>query len=315
MKKISTLLITFVLISSSLFAQKPALTNLADSLKYGYWTRNTNLGVNLSGSAFSGNWQGGGINNLILGGVFANRSDLTKGKGVWSNDLQMQLGTLTNYAKGKDKENRKNLDRIFFETKYSQKIKEKLNWFAAVSFLSQMTKGVDYSSSLSTKPTISSLFAPAFLTEGIGLEYVHSKFLRFSFGGATLRQTIVASDNVKKSLVFANDAAIYGVPKNKTVRNQGGFQAVAAYDKNITPNVNLKWRWQTFTPYKFNEFDHNINMLATIKVNKYVNLNASLIGIYDWNQTGGKFSADKKPLNLKPWQLNGGANLGFALKL
>ncbi len=311
MKKISTFFIAMFLISSSLFAQKPALTNLADSLKYGYWARNTNLGLNLSGSAFSGNWQGGGINNVILGGVFANKADFTKGKGVWSNDIQLQLGTLTNYVKGKPKENRKNLDRIFAETKYSQAINAKLNWFAAISFLSQMTKGVDYAAT--TKPLISNLFAPAFLTEGVGLEYKHSKHFSLSFGGATLRQTIVASDAVKKSSAFAGADAIYGVKKGSSVRNQGGFQGVAAYDKNLTERVNLKWRWQVFTPYKFNEFDHNLNLLATVKVNKYVNFNASIIGIYDWDQTRGKVDTDKSPL--KPWQLNGGANFGFALKL
>ena len=31
---------------------KPILSNKVDSLKYGWWTKNTQLGANLSGSAF-----------------------------------------------------------------------------------------------------------------------------------------------------------------------------------------------------------------------------------------------------------------------
>jgi hypothetical protein len=291
--------------SLSTFAQKPALTNLSDSLKYGYWARNTNLGANLSGAAFSQNWQAGGINNIVLGGIFSNRADFTKGKGVWSNDIQLQLGTLTNYQKGKDKDNRKNLDRLFAETKYSKKISNKLNWFAAASLLSQMLNGVDYGNA--KRPLISTLFAPAFLTEGLGIEYKPNKHFGLSLGGATLRQTLIRRSKLEDSEYYKGTPKIFGVDPGKNARWEGGFQAVAAYDKNIAKNVNMKWRWQTFAPYKFNAFDHNFNVLTSIKINKYVNLNATILGLYDWDQTG--------PKKLKPWQLNGGANFGFAVQL
>jgi hypothetical protein len=305
MKKIQLTFLTLVVFSTLSFAQKPALTNLADSLKYGYWARNTNLGANLSGAVFSQNWQGGGINNLILGGIFTNRADFTKGKGVWSNDIQLQLGTLTNYTKDKPKENRKNLDRLFVETKYAKAINPKLNWFVAGSLLSQMINGVDYAGA--KQPIISSLFAPAFLTEGIGLEYKPKKHFNLSLGGATIRQTIVAGNKVWNSDYYKGQPKIFGVEKGKKLRMEGGLQGVANYDKNLTEKVNLKWRWQTFVPYNFKAFDHNLSALMSLKINKYVNLNGALIGIYDWDQTG--------PKKQKPWQLNGGANFGFALKL
>jgi Protein of unknown function (DUF3078) len=303
--RILFLLLFFSITSAATFSQKPQMLNKADSLKYGWWARKTQLGVNLSGSGFSKNWQGGGINNFIVGGVFGNKADFTKGKGVWSNDLQLQVGSITNYVKNQPKEVRKNVDRLFFETKYAQKINDKINWFASINLLSQFLKGVDYSNT--KKPIISALFSPAFLSEGVGLEYKPNKNLFINFGGATLRQTIVANDKVKKSTAYAGKPEIFGVPIEKTIKNQGGFQLVAGYDKNLTERVNLKWRWQVFTPYKFNEFDHNINAIATVKVNKYINVNASLIGIYDRSQTS--------PNMEKPWQINGGANLGFSLQL
>ena len=305
MKK-STLLGLFLILSLSVpYAQKPQLLNKEDSLKYGWWTRNTQLAANLSGSAFSQNWQGGGVNNIVLGGVFGNKSDFFKGTGVWTNDIQLQLGTLSNYSKDKPKETRKNLDRLFAESKYAKKINPKLNWFAGATLLSQMIKGYDYSNE--KLPIISNLFAPAFLTQGIGLEYKPKSFFFISLGGATLRQTIVANQKVWDSEYYKGAEKIYGVERGKKLRLEGGFQAVASFDKKLTEKINLKWRWQTFTPYTFKAFDHNLSALASYKLNKYVNLNATVLGIYDWDQTG--------PKGLKPWQINGGANLGFAVQL
>lgn len=306
MKKTIIAIILLQAVSLSLLAQKPVLTNLADSLKYGYWTRNTQLGANFSGSAFSGNWQGGGNNNLVIGGTFANRADRFKGKGVWTNDLQIQIGSISNYIKGKPKDSRKNLDRIFAESKYAQKINPKLNWFIGATFLTQMINGYDFGGT--NRTLTSGLLAPGFLTEGIGLEYKPNKFFVLSLGGATLRQTFVVKDDVKKSPFYAKADKIYGVEKAKSVRNEGGFQVVGAYDRNLTEKVNLKWRWQSFIPYNFGTVDHNVNAIATFKINKYVNLNATAIGIYDWDQTGGG-------RGLKPWQINGGFNFGFALQL
>jgi hypothetical protein len=305
MKK-STLLGLLLIFSLSVsYAQKPQLLNKEDSLKYGWWTRNTQLAANLSGSAFSQNWQGGGINNIVLGGVFANKADFFKGKGVWTNDIQLQLGTLSNYSKDKPRETRKNLDRLFAETKYAKKINAKTNWFVGATLLSQMIKGYDYSND--KLPIISNFFAPAFFTQGIGLEYKPKPYFFISLGGATLRQTVVANQKVWDSEYYKTSDKVFGVEKGKKLRLEGGFQAVAAFDKNLTPKLNLKWRWQTFSPYTFKAFDHNVSAMATYKLNKYINLNATVLGIYDWDQTG--------PKDLKPWQINGGANLGFAVQL
>ncbi|MBE2278822.1 MAG: DUF3078 domain-containing protein, partial [Ignavibacteriaceae bacterium] len=260
--------------SVATFAQKPVLTNKEDSLKYGYWTRTTQLGANASGSLFSSNWQGGGVNNIVLGGIFGNKADFIKGKGVWTNDVQIQVGTLTNYYSDLPKETRKNLDRLFAESKYSKKINPKLNYFAGVNLLSQLLKGYDFGNT--KRPIISNLFAPAFLSEGIGLEYKPSKFLILSLGGATLRQTFVLNDvvfeNTKKAGTNKDGVKTfysYGVEQGKKTLFEAGFQGVAAYDKNITPKFNLKGRLQAFYAYA--------------PVSKPVDFNFTLIGAYKLN--------------------------------
>jgi hypothetical protein len=326
MKKLKLLTFSFLLTSTILWAQKPekpVLKNMEDSLKYGWWTKSTQLGANLSGSAFSQSWQGGGVNNLGMGTVFNNKVQHFKGKGIFTNDLQLQLGFLNNLPKvnGKvEREFRKNIDRLFLDTKYAQKINTKLNWYAGVNLLSQFIKGYDYANT--KKPMISNLFAPAFLSEGLGLEYKATPHLLLSFGGATLRQTFVLNDEVFENTKKAgkNKAGkdtffSYGVEEGKKMLFEAGFQGVAAYDKNITPNLNIKGRWQSFYAYApvSKAIDHNVNVIATAKLNKYINLNIGLIGIFDRDQVSkseidaGKYSST--------WQFNGGANLGFGIQL
>jgi hypothetical protein len=325
MKKL-VLFVLFNLVAANLFAQKPEkpiLKNIEDSLKYGYWTKGTQLGANLSGSAFSQSWKGGGVNNIGMGAVFNNKAQYFRGKGIFTNDLQLQLGFLNNLPKvnGKvEREFRKNLDRLFLESKYARKINPKLNWFAGLNLLSQFLKGFDFTDP--NKPVTSNLFAPAFLSEGLGLEYKATPHLMLSFGGATLRQTFVMNDEVfrnteKPGKNKAGDDTYfsYGVERGKKMLFEAGFQGVAAYDKNITKNLNIKGRWQSFYAYApiSKAVDHNVNLIATAKLNKYVNVNFGLIAIFDRDQVS---KAEAVANDYKSsWQLNGGANLGFGIQL
>ena len=326
MKKITSLILTLLSISSVLFAQKlekPVLKNKADSLEYGWWTKGTQLGANISGSVFNQSWQGGGVNNLSMGTVFNNKVQYFKRKGIFTNDLQLQLGFLNNLPKvnGKvEKEFRKNIDRLFLDSKYAHIINPKLNWYAGINLLSQFIKGYDYTNI--KKPVISNIFAPAFLSEGVGLEYKATPHLMLSFGGATLRQTFVLNDvvfeNTKKAgkNKSGKDTFFsYGVEQGKKMLFEAGFQGVAAYDKNITPNLNIKGRWQSFYAYApvSKAVDHNVNVIATAKVNKYINFNVGLIGIFDRDQVS-KAEVDANKFN-STWQFNGGANLGFGIQL
>ncbi|MBA4852920.1 DUF3078 domain-containing protein [Emticicia sp. BO119] len=291
------LIITIILSASGVWAQKTdtlSLKNaktLADSLKIGFWKpRNTQFGINFSQAAFN-NWQGGGINNWSIGALFNNHAEYYKNKGAFVSDIQFQLGTINN----KGQRRAKSIDRLFMEAKYAHKISPKVNWFAGANFLSQFASGVVYENDglpTERKRTISSFMAPGYLSEGIGVEYKPVPYFVIQLGGATLRQTFVSSDKVFTDFTEynkKNDA--YGVKKGKKVLFETGFQLVAAFDKDIAKNVNLKCRYQAFLAYTpkreapdKNSIDHNINLIATAKVNKYLNLNFTLLGIYDRDQ-------------------------------
>lgn len=275
-----------------------ALTK-ADSLRIGWWDKNSQLGINFSQASFNDAWQGGGINNLALGLLINGKADFTKGKGVWANDLQFQYGILRN----KDRDVVKSVDRLFAETKYSRKISPKLSLFGGINFLTQVAPGYKYNALGERMSKISSFLAPGFLSEGIGLEWKPVKYFVVQLGGATIRQTFVIDDTILPGKVAARETR-YGVDFGKRVLNEAGFQLVAAFDKDIVENFNLKWRYQAFFAYapSTKPIDHNINLIATAKVNRFLNVNFTLIGIYDEDQVA-KF------------QLSQGLALGLSFQL
>jgi hypothetical protein len=286
MKKVF-LTICYLTFAAFTFAQE-APKNLEDSLKVGWWDpRSTQFGINFSQAGFNDAWSGaqGSVGSLGLGLIFNNKAVYHKNKGVFSSDIQLQYGSQKN--NGQDA--RKSIDRIFMDAKYASKITPKVNWFAGVNFLSQFASGYVYDATGKKGNMISNIFAPAFLSEGVGLEYKPVKYFVLQLGGATIRQTFVSND-----VVFANtqkevteDGAkvfrSYGVEKGKKLLNEMGFQVVAAFDKDIAKNLNLKWRYQGFVAYapKTKPIDHNISLVATAKVNKYLNVNFTLLGVYD----------------------------------
>ncbi|UTA67767.1 MULTISPECIES: DUF3078 domain-containing protein [Emticicia] len=265
--------------------------NRADSLKIGFWKpRNAQFGINFSQASFN-NWQGGGTNNWSIGALFNNRSEYYKNKGAFTGEVQFQLGTVNN----RGQRPAKSIDRLFMETKYSHKLNPKINWFGTVNFLTQFAKGVVYQDDglpTEQRRTISGFLAPGYLSEGFGVEYKPVSYFLVQLGGATLRHTFVLNDKIYTDFTeFNKSTDAYGIAPGKKVLTEMGFQMVASLDKDIIKNVNLKCRYQAFQAYvtrkllpNKNTIDHNINLIATAKVNRYLNLNFTMLAIYDKDQ-------------------------------
>ncbi|MFT5884021.1 MAG: hypothetical protein ACI9IP_000472 [Arcticibacterium sp.] len=299
MKKQFLSIIFLTAMALGAMGQDVVMNNLEDSLRVGWWDRNTQLAINFSQASFNDGWQGGGVNNFAVGLLFNNLAVKHKGKGAWTNDLQFQYGFLNN--KGLD--TRKSVDRLFIESKFASSITPKLNWFAGVNLLTQVASGFNFNEDGSRGNIISNFFAPGFISEGVGVEWVPKPYFTIQFGGGTIRQTFVSDNQVFNNT--RNDAdRSYGVEKGKKVLNELGTQLVAAFDKNLAENFNLKWRYQGFLAYapESKAIDHNVNLIATSKIGKYFNVNFTLIGIYDEDQ-------------VKKFQISQGLSAGFSLAL
>lgn len=273
----------FLLISAGLpaVAQKP--TNL-DSIKIVpidtvYWKRSAQIGINLNQGSFSSNWKGGGVNSIALGAFFNAKSDYMQRRFNWTSEVQLQYGVVKN--EGQD--SRKNIDRIFLDTKVGHRLSPVWLAFGNINFLSQFAPGYKYETLASggeRSVLISNFFAPAFLTESIGLEYKPTTYFNLQFGLGTIRQTFVLDDGIS-----TGEPTRYGVAPGKTVRNEFAFQLIANYDRNITENLNLKARYLLFANYAtLNAIDHRLDVSLTAKINRFVNVNLTGIVLYDKDQ-------------------------------
>ena len=249
--------------------------------------KKTEFGINLTQGSFSSNWTGGGVSSVALGAFFNALSEKRKGKNSWRNDFQSQYGIVKN----KSQESRKNLDRIFFDTKYNYELKGPWSLFANFNLLSQFANGYIYSSSpdsVGAKRKVSGLFAPAYLTEAIGLEYRPVPYFFVDIAPGAVRQTVVSDRNLYRTL-----PENYGVKVGKRIHNEVGIvQLVANFDKELVKDLNLKFRYLLFTAYNKNQItnkrefknDHRLDAMATTKIAKYFNVNLGAILIYNKSQ-------------------------------
>jgi hypothetical protein len=249
--------------------------------------RKTEFGINLTQGSFSSNWTGGGVSSVALGAFFNAMSEKRKGKNSWRNDFQSQYGIVKN----KSQESRKNLDRIFFDTKYNYELKGPWSLFANFNLLSQFANGYVYSSSpdsVGAKRKVSGLFAPAYLTEAIGLEYRPVPYFFVDIAPGAVRQTVVSDRNLYRTI-----PENYGVKIGKRIHNEVGIvQLVANFDKELAKDLNLKFRYLLFTAYNKNQItnkrefknDHRLDAMVTAKVARYFNVNLGAIVIYNKSQ-------------------------------
>lgn len=266
MKKSITFLF-IVAISTSIFAQDNV--NQADNP----WQKSIQFGVNFNQATFSKAWKGGGSNSISIGFLCNAKAIYTKDKTTWSNNLQSQYG----FVNGQGIAGlRKSTDRLFFDSKYAHQLNKIWNVFGSVTFLSQFGQGIEYQKP--NNPTISAFMAPGYLFESAGVEYKPVPYFNLQFGALTLRQTFVNSAIDPKEI--PNN---YGVTPGKKLLNEVGIQLVASFDKDIVENVNLKFRYGTMFAYapSAKPLDHRLDLTTTASVNKFLNINFTLIGIYD----------------------------------
>lgn len=242
--------------------------------------RKIEFGANLNQGSFSSNWTGGGVNSIALGLFLNALSEKKVGKNSWRNDFQGQYGIVRN----KGQQSRKNVDRIFFDTKYNRELTSKWSLFANVNFLSQFGSGYEYSDTSDVKRKVSGILSPAYLTEAIGIEYRPVPYFFIDLAPGALRQTIVVD---KDLYVNTPDQKNYGVPIGKRVRTEAALiQLVANFDKDIAKDVNLKFRYLMFSSFKHPlNIDNRLDAQLTAKINKYVNVNLGAIMVYDEDQS------------------------------
>src|SRR5690554_1524732 len=249
-------------------------------LKIDYWRNWTSFGINLNQASFSDNWKGGGVNSFSIGGLFNHKSEYNKDDKNFHTELMLQYGTLKN----KDQLSRKSSDRIFWDNKGGIKLSKSWSFFASLALETQFSAGYSYKTvdGKDTRgPLISNFFAPGYITESVGIEFVPDKTFSLRFDTGTARQTFILDDR----LVF-DDRKSFGVDTGKNFRNELAFQLVANLNRDLSENFNIKSRYAFFANYnEIGDASHRLDATLTSRVSRVINVSLSGVLWYDKNIT------------------------------
>jgi Protein of unknown function (DUF3078) len=251
------------------------------------WHKSLKTGVGLNESLLSANWQGGGVNTVGFNALLNARANRQVGPHNFDNTADLLFA----FSQTKGLGYRKGQDRLYLDTKYGRALTERWDMFLSLNLLTQFAPGYKYDTDPAgnARATLTSdFFAPAFITAAYGFEYHPTTSFHVRLSPFAPRLTVV--NRVERFIQNPGDKP-YGVnPGHSTRFEVLAAQILAEYDKNLSPNVNLKARYVLFANYRnlnFREIDHRLDVALTAKVGKYVNVALNGIALYDFDQDPG----------------------------
>jgi hypothetical protein len=262
------------------------------------WTHKGNFGLNFGQSCYA-NWAAGGQNSVSGQGIFNYEIHYLKGKFKWDNTLNTSLGYSFFDFKRKPI---KTDDKIEFTSLAGYKATEHLNYAAELAFRSQFAYGFDYATD--STHYISHFLAPAYVSLGLGIEWVPSKYFSLYFSPVTGRLTIVNDDYLASIGAFGvneldkNDTVVH--TNAAKVRYEFGARAVAKFNYPIAKNVDFTSKLELFSNYLNHpeRVDVDWQNMLVLKVNDWLNCNVSTQLVYDYdtpfyNEAGAKIEGSK----------------------
>ena len=263
------------------------------------WSHKGNIGLNFGQSSYS-NWAAGGQNTINWQGIFNYGIHYVKGNFKWDNVLNTSLGY--SYFDFKEKAIKTD-DKIEFTSLAGLKASETLNYSAELAFRSQFAKGYKYDEDSTNY--ISRFLAPAYISLGVGMEWVPNKYFSIYFSPITGRITIVNDDYLASIGAFGvneldkNDTIQHA--KNAKVRYEFGARAVVKFQYPIATNIDFNSKLELFSNYLKNPqyVDVDWQNMLVMKVNSWLNANIGTHLIYDYDipfydeVTGDKIKGSK----------------------
>tara|TARA_R110002126_G_scaffold4515_3_gene23803 strand:- start:7106 stop:7984 length:879 start_codon:yes stop_codon:yes gene_type:complete len=202
------------------------------------WEQTWVANLNGSQAAYS-NWSEGGVNTVsgAASTVFTR---------MYRKD-QYAFGFRTNLRYGQsrvDGDTRKSDDLISIRLRSTYDLQEdsKVATYGAIQFRTQFADGYDYGAKLDPvgeDSLISGFFAPAYLTEGAGLEYNANPKLQIE-AGLALKQTFISDGDLSPN---------YGLPQGDTFRSEGGFTTGISFQTPVAENIQYSSNLDTFTSF------------------------------------------------------------------
>ena len=249
------------------------------------WRQSLKTGLGLNESLLSSNWRGGGVSTIGFNALANARANRKLGVHSFDNEADFLFA----FSQTKGLGYRKGQDRLYLDTKYGRAISSQWDMFVSLNLLTQFAPGYKYDAAgLDRAQPVSDFFAPGFVTAAYGFEYHPVPYFKLRLSPFAPRLTVVNRAN--RFVAVLGDTP-YGVnPGHSTRFEVLAAQILADFDKNISPNVNLKARYVLFANYRnltLQQIDHRLDFGGEAKVGKYVNVGLTAIGLYDYDQDHG----------------------------
>lgn len=247
------------------------------------WSHKGNVGLNFGQSSYT-NWAAGGLSSLNGQAIFNYEIRYLKNNFKWDNTLNTALGySIYDFKKKPVKTD----DKIEFTSLAGIKATEHLNYSAELAFRSQFAKGFKYDED--STHYISKFLAPAYITLGIGIEWVPSPHFSLYFSPVTGRITIVNDERLAEEGAFGvndldkNDTIIH--TKVAKVRYEFGARAVAKFEYPLAKNIDFSTKLELFSNYLNHpeRIDVDWQNMLVLKVNDWLNANIATHLVYDYD--------------------------------
>ena len=257
--------------------------SVPDSL-LGTWQYDASARLNFSQAAYK-NWEeGSGTGSLAftagLGGATNKRSE----HWIQAYEVRLAFGLIDQEGQ----EVRKAEDEIYLNTSLrydGDGFFRIFNPTIAADLRTQFAKGFDYESNpfegevsdartnLEPPVQISTFFAPAFITESIGLTYEPVNYFTVRLGAAS-KQTVVREPDFR---------VLYGVDPDNSTRVEAGGELAANLDKNLTENIRYRSQLNVFFSFNQTEDPPDARWENTInlKVNDWLSTDLQFVALFD----------------------------------
>ena len=249
------------------------------------WTKKGNVGLNFSQATFT-NWAAGGQNALNWLGTFNYAINYAKDNFKWDNTLNTALGY--SYFNFKQKPVKTD-DKIEFTSLAGLKATEHLNYSLEFAFRSQFANGYDYASD--STHYISKFLAPAYITLGLGAEWVPNEHFSVNFAPLTGRITIVNDQRLAEIGAYGVEPGYFDPSDStlwipgKKVRYEFGARLTAKMKYTLMQNVDFESKLELFSNYLDHPqyIDVDWQNLLVMKVNSWLNCSLGTHLIYDYD--------------------------------
>ncbi len=267
----------------------------APAAKPVYWNNSVMTQFNFGQSAFW-NWAKGGNNNYAMTAYVDANANYARDNISWKNRLQLDYGIM--YSEDKPLI-QKTKDRILLESTWGYKATKTLNYTASFTFLNQFSNGYVYKTPSVADATKqdwkdarvlkSGCFSPAYITLGLGMDWVPNNWLTINFAPITSGLTVVADEELRKNYGMELKSKYEDAPEPllpsyyRSVRFEFGAQLKADAKVKINDNFDASTQLIIFSNYLHNPQNFRVNWDNRFmwKLNRFFTLTVTTNLIYD----------------------------------